>query len=444
MDDDVISQGDDREPSPWPRRLGVIAAVVAVVVGGIVYLTQPKGRPAASAAHPASSTPPAQVTPSPVPVESPEFIRLPVGPNGIIGGTTAWEDSQRLPVSGTQPAWFWPATGRSVTIGGLTADDSGYQFTRVGGGWAVQDNGTFCGGGDCATSPGPVWFLATGAPTAIPVGTADLVAPADDADALWLTSYFPTANNVTPGPAWRGRSSTTGAQLARSVTLPRGSIIDQATDRGLLLISAGQQAGKSVYTLWNPASGKVTRTFDDVIAASASEVAWTSGCNPTMCRVHVLDLATGRQTAIGLPSGSSASGAAFSPSGRLLALQLSYGLDGALAMRLDVASVATGQLTEVPRTSVSSDALFAFGWPTGRRQPGRGVHLHADDAGDVVAPGCQPTGGVGPPTGTHPGLADRRLTGQTQPRTGTAANPIDALPRIVARQVGLIRGYVDG
>jgi hypothetical protein len=77
----------------------------------------------------------------------------------------------------------------------------------------------------------------------------------------------------------------------------------------------------------------------------------------------VLDLATGRQTAVNLPAGSSAAGAAFSPDGRLLALQVSYGLDGALAMRLDVASVASGALTEVPRTSVSSDALFAFGWP---------------------------------------------------------------------------------
>ena len=40
MDEDLLSQGDDREPSPWPRRLGVIAAAVAVAVGGIVYLTQ--------------------------------------------------------------------------------------------------------------------------------------------------------------------------------------------------------------------------------------------------------------------------------------------------------------------------------------------------------------------------------------------------------------------
>ena len=356
-DDDILSQGDDREPSPWPRRLGVIAVAVAVVVGGIVYLAQPHGRPAASAARPTPA-----ITPRPVPVASPEFTRLPVGPNGIIGQTTPWEDSLRLPVSGTQPAWFWPATGRSETIGGLTADDSGYQFTRVGGGWAVQANGTFCGGGDCATPPSPVWFLGNGAQSAIPVGPADLVAPAAGTNALWLTSYFPTANNATGTAGTAREVSPTGAQLAPPVTLPRGSIIDQATDRGLLLISASRRSGNSVYTLWNPTTGKTIRTFDNVVAASATDVAWTSGCAAT-CRLQVLDLATGRQTAVALPTGSSAAGASFSPDGRLLALQLSYGLDGGLAMRLDVATVATGQLTEVPKTSVSSDALFAFGWP---------------------------------------------------------------------------------
>ncbi len=362
LDEDILSQGDDREPSPWPRRLGVIAAAVAVVVGGIVYLTQSgNGKPAASAARPTPTAYPGPVTPSPVPVASPEFIRLPPGPNGIIGQTTPWEDSLRLPVSGAQPAWFWPATGRSETIGGLPADSAGYQFTRVGGGWAVQANGTFCGGGDCATPPSPVWFLANGAPTATPVGTGDLVAPADDAGSLWITSYFPTANDAATAGTAR-EVSTTGAQLGRPVSLPPGYVIDQATDRGLLLISASRQSGEPVYTLWDPATGKASRTFDNVIAASATEVAWTSGC-ATACSVHMLDLATGRQTTAGLPAGSSAAGGSFSPSGRLLALQLSYGLDGGSAARLDVASVASGELTEVPRTSVSSDALFAFGWP---------------------------------------------------------------------------------
>jgi hypothetical protein len=361
MDEDILSQGDARPPSPWPRRLGVIAAVAAVAIGGVVYLSGPHGRPAASAAPSASATPPTPATLSPEPVASPEFARLPVGPNGIIGPPAAWEDSLRVPVSSTQPAWFWPATGRSETIGGLPADDAGYQFTRVGGGWAVQADETFCGG-DCAVPPGPVWFLGNGAQSAIPVGTADLIASAAGTDALWLTSYFPTANHA-PAAGLAREVSPTGAQLAPSVSLPTGSVIDQATDRGLLLISPSRQAGKWVYTLWNPASRKAIRTFHDVIAASATDVAWTSGCAPT-CRVQVLDLVTGIQTAVGLPAGGSAADGSFSPSGRLLALQLSYGPDGGLARRLDVASVATGRLTEVTRTYFTNDVLVDFGWPT--------------------------------------------------------------------------------
>ena len=363
MDDDILSQGGDREPSPWPRRLGVIAAVVAAVVGGIVYLAQPHGRPAASAARP---TPVSTVSPvptlGPVPVVSPEFVRLPVGPTGITGKTTPWEDSLRLPVSGTQPAWFWPATGRAETIGGLPTDDHGYQFTRVGGGWAVQADGTFCGGGDCTTPPGPVWFLGDGAQSAVPVGTADLVAPAAGTDALWLTSYFPTGKNATAVGLAR-EVSQAGAQLAPSVRLPTGSVIDAATDRGLLLISPSGQTGKWAYTLWNPASRTPILGFNDVIAASPTEVAWTSGCSPT-CRVHVLDLVTGRQTSVGLPAGGSAADGSFSPSGRLLALQLRYGPDGGLVRQLDVASVANGRLNEVTRTYVTNDALVDFGWPT--------------------------------------------------------------------------------
>jgi hypothetical protein len=94
--------------------------------------------------------------------------------------------------------------------------------------------------------------------------------------------------------------------------------------------------------------------------------------------VRVLDLATGRQTAIPLPGASSAVNGAFSPDGRFLALQVSFtnrGDDGALAMQLDVAPIASGRAAAsgrpvassrpvpVPGMNVSSDALVSFGWP---------------------------------------------------------------------------------
>jgi len=60
--------------------------------------------------------------------------------------------------------------------------------------------------------------------------------------------------------------------------------------------------------------------------------------------------------------------AAFSPDGSYLALQLNAapgGADGGSATQLEVVATATGQLTTVPDTSLSSDALIGFGWPPG-------------------------------------------------------------------------------
>jgi hypothetical protein len=347
--DDILGQGGDREPSPWPRRLAVLAALIVVAGAGVFYLSRPHQRSASVAAP---STP---ASASPAPSE----------PSGIVGHTLPWAASLRLPVTGTQPVWFSPASGHSEPIGGLPDVSSGYQFARAVGGWAVQADPAGlleCSG--CAKPAMPVWFLADGARSVTRVGTASLIAPSATAGAVWLTSYSPGVNLATAAGTAREVSST-GSPLQPPVKLPPGYSIDQATDRGLLLAPASQQSGTPVYRLWNPAAPQASRTFTGVIAASPTEIAWTPGCAPT-CRIQVLDLATGLQTAVALPAASSVDSAAFSPSEGYLALQVSSdstGDDGGLAMQLDVASVVSGRLTAVPGTFVSSDALVGFGWP---------------------------------------------------------------------------------
>ena len=354
--DDILSQGGDRDPSPWPRRLAVIGALALAAVAGVVYASLPRHP------HPPAAAP-TTVTASPAPasagVAAPD---LPAEPDGIGGPTAAWAGSLRLPVAGPHPAWFSPATGRSEPIAGLPGDSAGYQFIRIGGGWAVQASAagrTECG--DCTVPSLPVWFLADGARSVVRVGTANQVTPAAAAGAVWLTSYPPTADADTAARTAR-EVSAAGRPLGAPVRLPPGYVIYQATDRGLLLAPISQQSGGTVYKLWNPADPRGSRTFGDVVAAGPAEIAWTSPCAAT-CQVQVLDLATGRRTVVELPAGSSAGGGAFSPSGGLLALLLSSGGDGG-AVRLEVASVTSGRLTAVPGTSVSSDALVDFGWPT--------------------------------------------------------------------------------
>jgi len=353
--DDILSQGGDGGPSRRPRRLALIGVPVLVAIATIVYLGLGRHPHAPAAAVPA----PAGTAPVSVGLAGPG---VPAEPDGIGGPALPWSGSLRLPVAGSQPAWFSPATGGAEPIGGLPADSSGYQFIRIDGGWVVQaDAAGNTAGGDWAVPPLPVWFLADGGRSVTRVGTANQVAPAATAGAVWLTSYPPGADPATAARTAR-EVSLTGAPLGPPVRLPAGYTIYQATDRGLLLAPVSQQPGTLAYMLWNPADPRASRTFGEVIAASPAEIAWTPPCAAT-CQVRLLDLATGRQAAVELPAGSSAAGGAFSPSGGFLALQVGSGDDGALAMQLEVASVTSGRLTPVPGTSVSSDALAGFGWP---------------------------------------------------------------------------------
>ena len=351
---DILSQGEERQPNPWPPRLASAAVLAVLLTVALVHYLPRLG-------HAQPRAPPAGAGPAP------SLPLVPGQPDGIIGQASLRDGTLQLPVAGEQPAWFWPATGRIERIGGLPRERSGYQFTRIGGGWALQpgsDRQPSCGG--CAGQPPPVYFLADRARSATRVGTADQVAPGATAGALWLTSFPPAADTRTTA-ATAQEVSVSGAPLGRPLMLPAGYLIDQATDRGLLLAPMIPQAG-TASQLWRPGAQRAGRLFPDgVVAASPSEIAWVTGCT-VVCHVHVLHLATGRVTGISLPAGTSPANGAFSPDGALLALQLSFssgGDGGALAMQLEVAATTSGRLTVVPGTWTSSDALVGFGWPAG-------------------------------------------------------------------------------
>ncbi len=71
---------------------------------------------------------------------------------------------------------------------------------------------------------------------------------------------------------------------------------------------------------------------------------------------------------ISLPARSTADDGAFSPDGRLLALLVSTGITAAghsAANRLVAAAVASGRVTAVPGTTISSGNGVSSGWQTG-------------------------------------------------------------------------------
>ena len=353
---DILSQGGGRESGPWPRRVAAAAVLVLVAVTIVHYL--PRSR------HGAARPVRAAVTTTPPPLAVSGDAGVAEEPNGITGHTLSWPGSLRLPATGQRPAWFWPATGQVVPIGGLPLQRSGYQFIRAAGGWAVQAApGAQAVCGSCAGPRHAVYFLADRGQSVTRAGLANAVAPGT-AGALWLTSYPPAADPRTAAGMAR-EVSIAGRTLGPQLRLPAGYLIEQGTDRGLLLAPVAQRPGTMADKLWYPAAPQPSHTFEGVIAASATQIAWTPPC-VARCRVQVLNLATGRQVSVELPQASSVANAAFSPGGSFLAVQLNFSddaADGAQAVQLELASMASGRLTAVPQTWVSSDALVGFEWP---------------------------------------------------------------------------------
>jgi hypothetical protein len=365
---DILSQGG-REHGPWPRRMAVVAglALMAVLIAHYLPRSPHETRKPAQAAVTAAPLPPALSR------AASGDAGVAAEPDGITSPILSWPAGLRLPTGGERPAWFSPDTGQVMPIGGLPPQRSGYDFIRAAGGWAVQaapGKQAVCG--SCAGPQRAVYFLADRGRSATRAGLANAVAPGVSGT-LWLTSYLPDADPRTTAGVAR-EVSITGRPAGAQVKLPAGYLIEQGTSRGLLLSPADPQAGTTADKLWDPAAAQASRTFDGVIAASAARIAWVPPC-AARCRIQALDLATGRQTSTDLPAASSVTSAALSPDGRSLVVQVSFSdntANGARAVQLEQVSLASGRLTAVPQTWVSSDALVGFGWAAGGDSPTAG------------------------------------------------------------------------
>lgn len=372
--EDIIGQGQDGPPG-WRRRIGWIAiAAVVVALLAVEHLPHSTHRPSAhSKVQDGGGRSVIRLR-----VQTPGVLP----PSGTLGKVAAWAANARLPRIGAQPDWFWPTNGRVAPILGLPQDRSGYVFTRVVGGWAIQPDpsgraGCFnctssapssgpAGCGDCSGRSAQVFYLPDGAWRASLVGRASLVAPAATKGAIWLTTY-PAAADLARAPGIAQQYTGSGDVIGPEVRLPAGYGIAQGTTHGLLLMPLNPNGQPITYRQWDPGTGKVLRSFQGVVAVSATEVAYEPPCQAT-CPVRVLNLDTGRVAVIGLPATYTVPAGRFSPDGRFLALEVSANNNayGASAMRLEVASMPAGHLVAVPHTEVSSDALVGFGWPGDR------------------------------------------------------------------------------
>ena len=347
----TVEFGGWPHPPRWVWAIAGVAAV-AVLAGVVVARTGPhRAGPASAVTAPAAA--------------GNGGVRMPPHkPARMVGQPLPRDAGLRLVLGGHRPAWLWVATGRMQPIRGLPRRGDGYQLIRVAGGWAAlpfPGNGVWCGD-NCAPPPVPAYYIADRSREASRLGAADFVAPAATRGAVWLVSY--RAGAVMPATAGTAQElSVSGAALGPRLRLPRGYVIDQATAAGLLLVSAPGTAAVR-YQFWDPGTRRAGRSFPDLIAVSPGEIAWMPACTAG-CTVHVLNLAGGPGRVIALPGRSQAYQGAFSPDGRLLALQVTarIGAGGRVAAnRLAVAVLASGRLTAVPGTTIGAGIGVDFGW----------------------------------------------------------------------------------
>jgi hypothetical protein len=377
---DIVSYGRDREPRwrprwPWGgggrgRRRAVIGACVVVLIAAAVVWYVPGLRhhgghpqPGALGGTAAASAAPGDAAQEGPAVDSPPPIR----PALMTGQSLPPTAGLRLLLGGQSPAWLTVSSDRAERIRGLPRGGTDYQLFRVTGGWAAQPFPPDDAGCDsCAPAPLPVYFIADGAPAAREIGVASVIAPAAGPGVLWLVSYRPGADMSTAAGTAREVGSA-GTSLGPRVTMPAGYVIDQGTRAGLLLVREQPGSRPDEYELWDPGTRRVTRSFPNLIAASATEIAWTPSCAGN-CGVDVLDLPAGRVRDVTVPARSTATEGEFSPDGDLLALLVTTSsLEGgpAIENQLMVATVASGRINSVPGTAVGSGIALDFGWQPG-------------------------------------------------------------------------------
>jgi hypothetical protein len=360
--EDIISQGDERRPPSRRRRL-VLAAALVAVAALVVAEHLPNHPPAPHHRHLAA--PVSDPLPAPGQLSFPVRLRVEgpaMLPSGLVGPKVVWAGTERLPLTGSQPAWFWPAKGRVRPISGLPSDRYGYAFTEVGGGWAVLPDEV----GSASFGPAvPVFFLPNGSRTADMIGVADQVAPAETRHALWLVSY-PPHTPLTKAVGLAQEYTTNGLSLGRPVLLPAGHELLRGTKRGLLLTPVGPSEVGQTARLWSPVTSRFATKFNAVVAASADAIAYVAPHCASACAVRVLNLVTGYKLTLLTPPGHTVTSAAFSPDGRYLALEVTAGESSdssSLEVQLEVAALATGHLTVLPHTWATGDPLTGLGWP---------------------------------------------------------------------------------
>lgn len=283
----------------------------------------------------------------------------------------------RLPVTGSLPGSWDVDSGRISYVvpspppkqGG---DDYDYSVVPRASGIAFlrPARGT-CDG--CPGKPQRVGFKRNGQPATMgPLANA--IAPAADADGVWLTTYrLPTVPVLDPRQsAVVQQIDLTGSIRTSALQLPRGTGLTRGVRGGLLLYDRDSAA-----FVWNPVSGRVVLRVRGYVIHATGEVIATqdSACDLTRCLIHVHRLESGRQRDYATGVGRVPANGAISPDGRFLALKVHGDPDpsGILtSASIVVIDLGGSRRMPVPGSEIAnpsnlSPGYYAVGWSSDSR-----------------------------------------------------------------------------
>jgi hypothetical protein len=295
-----------------------------------------------------------------------------VSPNGAAAGGTklssvlsglsmpAGKNFEVLVTTGYGAGWYSVATHATKTIKGLPAVAGGYQFGRVNGGWVASPNNysSPCASNVCAGPPTTYYFISEGSLTATRIGRGYGQGPGvgagTRAGTVWLVTY-PASTSRWYSSARAQLVSTTGRPLGSRYRLPDGYLMNGGVGPYLLLGSGYNNYVQS--ELWDPRTGRVLRTFENVVAHSSRLIIWSRGC--PRCQLQITDASSGKTQATQIPGSQPDNlNSTLSDDGRLLAVQLPSG-------ELAVLNTVTMSLTNLAGTALTKANFEYFGWQNG-------------------------------------------------------------------------------
>jgi hypothetical protein len=271
---DELSGGPGGRWPRWVRVAGALAVAAVVAVGG---WRAGNARPT-PVPEPTDTALPAPSLAVPVPLPT-DFGALPA----------ADRTGVRLLVGAQGLTEVDLDSGARRPVSGVPASSSGYRLDRADGGAVIVSVRPACRG--CAHG---TYVVPAGSVAAARLPGYDAAAPAAEPGLLW-------ASRAAAGPGQPGllrQVDLAGRPRGPDYRLPADRVVLRGTVAGLLTVRCCDTV-----ELWEPRSGRRLRALQQVIAASATRLAWVPDGCVFDCTVTVTDLLGPRDLRYPLHSG---------------------------------------------------------------------------------------------------------------------------------------------